>query len=110
MSQTTTFAIPAKAWSDDRVIEVQFDAAPWFEKATGKQIRDLIRCGFRGNYAADQVAHDLADEHDGLADLFKYLELANRSPVRHTIGFEVAVDRDAALFWLGVTDEDSAID
>lgn len=94
-------AIFATAWSDDRVIEIEFDARPWFWTAETEEIVDLAKCGWRGSEPSDQVAMYMAEQHDGLADLFKYLELVNnRGSVRETVGFECSVNEDEAVQWL----------
>ncbi len=93
--------IHAEAHSDDRIIEVEFDAEPYFAQATDHQLRALIACGFGGDYAADRLAEGLADEVDGLADLFKYLELVNKpGRRRETVGFECHADPAAAAAWI----------
>ena len=89
--------IKAECWSDDRCVEVKFDATPWFEKASEKEILDLAQCGWRGDYPADAVAHFMADLNDGVAEMFKYLELRARIEV---IGFECSVNEAEAMVWL----------
>jgi hypothetical protein len=100
MSKTTTeFDVPARAWTDDRAVSVDFDAAEWLRTADLAKLRALDACGWRGDYGSDQVALDLAESNDELRRLFQYIEAVN-VPTRETIGFEVSVDEDAALAWL----------
>ncbi len=89
--------IKANCWSDDRCIEVDFDATKWFKKAKDKEILALANCGWRGDYPADAVAHYMADHLDDIAEMFTYLGM--RAKIE-TIGFECAVDSESALGWL----------
>ena len=96
--------IRAEAHSDDRAVEVSFDATPYFEKVAGDmQILNIIKCGFRGDYPTDRIAQDYPDngsETDRkLKELFKYVELSGR--VRD-MGFEVSVEEDDLLKWVKV--------
>lgn len=88
--------IKAKCYSDDRCIEVNFDATPWFEQADEKEIMDLIQYGWR-RYPADAVAHFMADLDKGVAEMFQYLGFRARL---ETIGFECYVNKEDALIWL----------
>ena len=89
--------IKAEAHSDDRAVEVNFDAGPWFERADNKEIVKLVCCEFGGDYPADEVAQDSADWEPDLEDMFKYIEL--RHSVEN-IGFECHVDEDDAVAWI----------
>ena len=90
-------SIKAEAHSDDRAIEVTFDAIKWFKKASGKEIQDLATCGFGGNYPADQVAIDMAGSNKELKRMFDYIEVAPGDQ-----GFECHVDSANAVKWLRV--------
>ena len=95
---TTKFAVPAKCYSDDQLVEVKFDAAPWLKKATTKEILKLADCGWGGDLEADQVALDMAGKDNDIAFMFKYIEVRKRSG--QDIGFECHVQEDEALAWL----------
>jgi hypothetical protein len=95
-----TLNVPARAWTDDGAVSVEFDAADWLRTASVGALRALDACGWRGDYGSDQVALDLSDTNAEIADLFAYLEQINRCPARETVGFEVSVDEEAALEWL----------
>jgi hypothetical protein len=93
--------IKANAWSDDHNIEVDFDATPWFEGASSKEILDLAACDWRGDYPADAVAMFMADQVPELADLFKYLEIIAKDPLKKDLGgFECAVEAKCARQWI----------
>jgi hypothetical protein len=94
----STTPVPAKAYTDDRVIEVSFDAATWFQAATDVEIVQLAQCGYGGDYPADNVAIALATENEDLAELHRYLE--RRVDTRNECGFECHVDPAAALAWI----------
>lgn len=93
--------IRATAWSDCRGIEVEFDATPWAEQATDQAIIDLIECGFRGDYPADDVVIFMAGVNEQAAKLFRFIELVPFQPFsRDTNGFECEVDEDDLRAWL----------
>jgi hypothetical protein len=89
--------INAECHSDDRAVEVPFDATPWFDQANEEQVLSLARCEWRGDYPSDAVAHFMAEQNDGVAEMFKYLELRSRI---ETIGFECSVNEQEAMIWL----------
>jgi hypothetical protein len=95
----TSFSIPAEVHSDDHAAEASFDAAPWFRQASDQDIKDLIECGFRGDYPADEVAQWEANvtANEEVIEVFTYV--CTRRNVAD-IGFECSVDEDAAFNWL----------
>jgi len=95
--EATKIAVSAECHSDDRAVEVSFDAAPWLKKAITKEIVELAECGWGGDYPADQVALDMAGKNKDIASMFTYIEA--RHKVEH-IGFECHVQEDEALAWL----------
>ena len=90
--------IKAECHSDDYLIEVQFDATPWFEQAEDDEIQALIDCDWRGDYPADAVALHMQDQNKKLKALFEYVVAAK--DIGDGMGFEVAVDETSALKWL----------
>jgi len=90
--------IRARCYSDDRRIEVKFDATPWFAKATNDEITSLSECGFGGDYAADEVAIWMANHDDEIARMFQYIEAVTSH--RHREGFECFVDEESATAWV----------
>ena len=91
--------ITAETHSDDRAVEVNFDATPYFQKAPDEDLARLIECGFSGDQPADQVAIELAESNPEIGAMFTYLEARNGAS-RKSIGFEVSVDEEDALAWL----------
>lgn len=85
------FTIPAECHSDDRVVEINFDALEWFEQATDKQIHSLVDCGFGGDYPADEVS--IFFGQTTTERLSTYLTFVR-------CGFECYVDEDAAISWI----------
>lgn len=93
--------IRAEAHSDDRIQEVNFDATPWFEKATAEEIQDLSDCHWGGDYPADNIAILLAERNKELGDLFKYLELIQgKKSKKDECGFECHINEEDAKKWL----------
>jgi hypothetical protein len=90
--------VPAECHSDDRAVEVKFDAAPWLKKASTKMLISLKDCNFGGDYGADQVAIDMAGKNAEIAFMFKYIEARKRAG--GDIGFEVHVQDNEAFEWL----------
>jgi hypothetical protein len=78
--------------SDDQDHRVDFDAGPWLMKASLNQLVDLAKCGYRGDYPADQVAQDLSRENSELDDFFGAV----------TCGFEVIINPWDADHFLSV--------
>lgn len=103
MAAPVSPVISARAYSDDLVFDITFDAASWFRQASDEEILALSSAGFSGwgcDYAADDVArfHEESKESsksDHLAAMFGYLIYKDGK-----IGFECQVDKDDALRWL----------
>jgi len=95
------FKIKAECHSDDRNVEVEFDAEPWFEQVSKDGVLKLASCGWGGDYPADEVATFMSDSVTRIADMFKYLEVIHGDPSKKDAqGFECHVDRDDVLIWL----------
>lgn len=92
--------IPASAWTDSHVIEVDFDASYWFAQAAEGEIRNLATCGWRGDYPADNVAHYESEHNLQVSKIFDYIELVSTS--YKSMGFECSVDTEAAMAWLKI--------
>jgi hypothetical protein len=90
--------IAASANSDDRWVEVHFDAAPWFHQASDQEILGLAQCEWGGDYPADYVAEYMADHHAELKRMFDYITVAGTP--RDPVGFECWIDADDARTWL----------
>lgn len=86
--------IRAEVHSDDRVIEAQFNALPWFEQASDEEIKALAKCDWGGDYPADEVAQHMADLDPNVRKVFDYVAL------RVSEGFECHVNEDDARAWL----------
>ena len=85
--------VTAEVHSDDHVYERKFVANPWLEQASDSEILDLLECGCRGDYAADEVAQ-FCDDQKPVAEVFKYIE------ARKDQGFEVSVNEEELRAWL----------
>lgn len=90
--------IDAEMHTDDYVFEVDFDATPWFERASDQDILELAGCDWGGDYPADGVAEELSHEHAELREAFNYV--GRIAGTRRACGFEVHVDEDQAMRWL----------
>lgn len=93
--------IKAEAHSDDRNVEVEFDVTPWFQQASDGEIRELARCGWGGDYPADEVARFFETKTREMTRLFEYLELVREDWSKKDLrGFECHVDPEDAMQWL----------
>lgn len=93
--------ISAECHSDDYVINVVFDATPWFIQATDEKIIALAGCNWGGDYPADEVAVFMQDQNKDIDVMFSHIYNFNKLD-RWIIGFECHVDGDAALAWLRI--------
>lgn len=91
--------VSARCWSDDRVVEVDFNAAPWLSTAGGEDILALAACGWRGDYAADKVAEWEAERNPDVSVMFEYVNARAQVP-NSELGFECSVDEEQAKAWL----------
>ena len=91
--------ISAHAYSDDKLYEVTFNAAPWFAEADDEEILSLARCEWGGDYPADAVVHGMIDSFDSedVAQLSSMMDYVTR---KKDTGFECHVDEKDALAWL----------
>lgn len=87
-------SISAEVHSDDHVVEVAFNASPWFTQASAEQIAALARCDWGGDYPADAVATYMTDHIDGIKRMFTHLGL------NQGMGFECHVSHVEAMAWL----------
>jgi DNA-directed RNA polymerase subunit RPC12/RpoP len=95
---TAGASISAECRSDDLVVEVEFNAAQWFEQANGEQIVALARCGWGDDYPADVVAQYMAEHSGGVRRLFQYLDIIADGPT--DTGFECRVNNEEAMAYL----------
>jgi len=92
------FTIPAECHSDDHAVECPLDAAPWFKRATTREIVALAKCDWGGDYPADQVALNMAGRDEDVRFMFRYIEV--RKKLGQDIGFECNVQETEARAWL----------
>ena len=91
--------ISAEAHSDDHHVEVNFNAADWFETASDEAIIALAECGWGGDYPADAVADGLRTKETAV--LFDYIETNPQMSFSHdTVGFECNVNESDARAWI----------
>lgn len=85
--------IKAEVHDDGHRIKAEFDARRWFDQASDNEILELARCGWGGNYPADEVACFMEDHDEEVAKVFAVVEACQD-------GFECHVDEQDALRWL----------
>ena len=88
--------ISASCHSDDRRVEVSFDATFWFQQASDQELTDLAECSFRGDYASDAVAIFMAGKNKKGAGMFTHIEIMGQ---RESMGFECNVNANEAMDW-----------
>jgi hypothetical protein len=93
-------AVRATLTADGSIDGVTFDATAWFETASPAELRDLIECGFGGDYPADAVARHFHGMHE---EVTKTLDACDDSGT----GYEVHVEKVEAVAWLAMHRADS---
>jgi hypothetical protein len=95
-----TNGIRADAYTDDEMAVIEeFDATRYFEDSSDEEIMELAKCGWGGDYPADEVAQFMADHDDRLAKMFRYIEAAEEvSP--DAPGLECHVNVEDAMAWI----------
>lgn len=90
--------IHATLRSDDGFASVSFDATPWFEQASDKEIINLSQCGWSGDYPADEVSQFFSGGVTG--QVFDYLDTHPLRETNDAIGHETHIDADEAIEWI----------
>lgn len=89
--------IRAEVHDDEFRTSARFDATAWFEQASDKDILDLAKIDWRGDYAADVVAEFFEGYNvgtpDTVDDVFKAVNVLDT-------GFEVSVEPEDAVRWV----------
>lgn len=83
------YVINAECHDDNWTMQVHFEALDYFEIASDEELKALIDCNFRGDYASDDVAHYMA-MHDP-----QILAITENGA-----GFECSIEEDDAMVWL----------
>lgn len=102
MTEPTHPQVKATCYSDDRNIEIEFDAASFFanelnETQTLKNsIECLDACNFGGDYATDAIAEFYSDSQT--KELFDYLDIVNKKETK--CGFSCSVEKEDVIAWL----------
>ena len=94
------YVIDCEAHTTDNRIEVDFDAAPWFENATDEKIAELRAIRFGGEPAADELLKSHAGIHDGVRRMLAYLSMNPKLPDGELVEFECHVDEQDAESWI----------
>ena len=94
-----TFTIPAEVHTDDHKATAKFDALPYFMQASEEEIVELARCGFGGDYPADNVAEHMSDLNEQVGRVFTYLGFEPEN-MGEKVGFECHIEEAPALAWL----------
>lgn len=94
--------VKATCYSDDRNVEIDFDAASFFanelnETQTLKNsIECLDACNFSGDYATDAIAEFYSESQT--KELFDYLSTVNKKETK--CGFFCSVEKGDVVAWL----------
>lgn len=93
--------VVAQFWTDDHVVEVDFDIRTYLLQAKVADIADIISCGYSRDTATDFVAEWCAGTggNTELVDGFHYLSVVNKSP-RVDVGFNCRIDGQVMLEWM----------
>lgn len=93
--------VPADVNTDDHQHREAFDAVCWFQYASDDAIVALAKCGWGGDYPADDVARYIAEKDVMGMDcpVGHLLRIAERTEAG-LLGFECHVNKERALAWL----------
>jgi hypothetical protein len=91
--------IPAEVYSDDHVVEVDFDALPWFEKATDDQITALAAEGWGAGSESDMVPEFCDDFDPEIKRLWQYISFGPKN-YGEDVGTTCHVSSSKAMAWL----------
>lgn len=93
--------VKASAWSDDEVIELEFDARPFLYKEDAREVFDAVMSQLfhegRTEYT-DQIHLSVFSETESLSEYLKLIQGAKSRSA--PIGFEAEIDAVAALRFL----------
>lgn len=82
--------------NDDYGPVIEFDATPWFEQASDKDILELRAEAYGCGYASDCIAEYMADKNEKVGGFFAYLRFRQEHGHGSGDGYTVRVgDRDA---------------
>jgi hypothetical protein len=97
-------AVMAEGHTDDRRVELSFDATPWFAQASDESILALSYVGWGGDYESDNVLEWFTDKpgYEQVADLFKYVNTVqtHQAAWEDPMGFECNIEAADAMAWL----------
>ena len=96
-ANTGSMNVAAEIILDDGHGQESFDATPFLRDADIEDIKELAECGWRGDYAADEVAW-FVRELPGYEDVDA---LMTRMQKRGW-GFEVVINEEQAMAWLAM--------
>jgi hypothetical protein len=89
--------IRAEVHDDEFRTSARFDATAWFEQASDKDILDLAKIDWRGDYAADCIAEFFEGRDvgtpDSVDDVFAAVNVLDT-------GYEVSVEPEDAMRWI----------
>lgn len=92
--------ISAEVHTDCHTAKATFDATPWFIQASDNNILNLAKCGWGGDYPADEVAEFFSyhKRNDEVEEAFHILHILRRSGKE--IGVECHINEEDAINWL----------
>ncbi|SRR5579884_2494765 len=90
--------VTASCYSDDHVVEVEFNATPWFAQASDAELQALREEGYGGGYTADSVAEYAADYDPFVQAVFDHNQTLPSSVELR--GFECHIDETEAEVWI----------
>lgn len=97
LSMNDKGSIPAECHSDDRAVEVEFDAIHWFRSATDDEIYKLHAESWKFDYTADEIAIAESTRNEAIRTMFSYIEVRRKI---EDMGFGCSIDGEAAMLWL----------
>ena len=90
-------SVRATVETDDGALRVTFDAGPWLDKASPREIASIVHDNFGSGETSDRIALESNDPR--VRGLFDYLALRNESRRDDSVGFSVSIDEMDFRAW-----------
>jgi hypothetical protein len=94
----SAFEVPATFWTDDRIYEVKFDAAPALQASHDDQLERILWWGTSDNVAMDAIALYMNDFNPSIAQGLNHVWALREKG--HEMGFECQMDVRKFRQWM----------
>lgn len=93
--------VSAEFWTDDRAVEVTFDARPYLIQASKQELVGIIEAGYSGDYSTDAIAEFCESLVPEISEGFAYIHTVQKSHSKlQDVGFECSINAVEYLHWM----------